>query len=158
MKILNSKIESKEIICALSKLTGNEVWNATYQEAIDELSKNGFYVSAEPFETRSTKNHVEWCPTFARIVENGDGTCSVYHYDGMDSYKTWDSAMDSAILSALIECVGQRDRKIVCVPEESVSPVEKEKHCAKDPKHADRHSIEHPYYARHSEDDPYPYE
>ena len=158
MKYLSSNIDSKDIIAALSKITGTEIWNATYQVAIDTLSKEGFYAYVEPFETMSTNDHVAWYPHYTHIVESKDGTCILYHYDGMSSFSRWEDAMDSVILSAAQECIGHKTGQIVTVLKETAEKAYKDLVNKKSSTVHDRHNQEHPFYARHSEDDPYPFE
>jgi hypothetical protein len=167
MKNLNSKIETAEILESLSKITGTEIWNATYQSALDILSEQGYHVYAEPFETMATLNRVAWYAAWPRITNKPDGTCIIEHNCSATSFMTWVEAIDSALKYACRDCIANLSES----PGKTVEPEleadkipvdaidRKSTENSKKPEKQDRtRSMDHPYYARHSEDDPYPYE
>lgn len=136
---LTRKISSAEVLEAVQKFTGAELWNCTYGQAMELLMQNGHFPVVAPMFTYALTTNTGWSVEIVS-VPNGDGTKMTNHASDV-FYKSWEEAMDYAIKYAAKKCSAKKE---YIAPETQVKePVI---------------GMGHKMYSRHSEEDPFPFE
>lgn len=150
-----SLVGDPEIVKLLSKITGEDVWNATYHQCMDILVNHGLYITVVPVSTFATHNHL----AFAWVVYQpvSDNT-EIHKYEPYMYDSKWEKAADSAILcSCELILSGNTPKGVFKTTPKNftttdANPANTSKKKTTEPE--PHNKMDHKLYGRHSEEDP----